>query len=67
MLTDDDVVIKTLKEGDFFGEESLLGNCTRKYCTRAVTHLDLFCLKDEDLKLALLSFPEEEARVLGNI
>jgi len=58
-------VLKTLKEGDFFGEESLLGNPTRKYCTRTGTHVDLFCLKSVDLMSAFQSFPEEEERVLA--
>jgi len=64
---EDGVVVITLKEGDFFSEESLLGNCTRKYCTRAVTHVDLFCLRNADLKLAFQVFPEEEKRVLSHV
>ena len=65
VIGEDNIVFKTFKEGDFFGEESLLGNPTRKYCTRTVTHVDLFCLRSVDLVSAFQSFPEEEERVLA--
>lgn len=63
----DGLIVSVLQDGDYFGDESLLGNAPRKHCVRAVTHVDMFCLRNVDLKHAFLSFPEEEERVRNKI
>lgn len=55
--------MSVLHEGDYFGEESLLANAPRKHCVRAITHVDMFCLRNTDIKQAFLSYPEEEDRI----
>jgi len=58
---------RILNEGDFFGEESLVVNLPRKNTTKAQTHVDMFCLSNEDLETGFLLYPEEETRVNTNL
>jgi voltage-gated potassium channel len=51
-------VIKTLGEGDFFGELALLCDQPRSATVRAATPCDLFVLKQGDFKRALKEYPQ---------
>lgn len=55
-----------LVEGGHFGDDSLVINVPRKNDTRAVTHVDMFCLRTVDLELTFSSYPAEEERVRRN-
>ena len=52
------VVFNTLKEGDFFGEISLVFSCSRTASIRAATNCDLFVLTKTDLDNALSYYPQ---------
>ena len=52
-----------LRDGDYFGDESMVISKARKITTRALTHVDMFCLRNSDLEEAFLSYPEEKKRV----
>ena len=41
---------KTLSDGKYFGDESLVNHAPRSYSVRAVTHTDMFVLRDSDLE-----------------
>ncbi|MEI7684343.1 MAG: glucose-6-phosphate dehydrogenase [Planctomycetota bacterium] len=57
--TDDSgVVLKTLEEGDYFGELSLLEALPRSANVRATTHCDLFAVHKRDFDKLLADHPE---------
>ncbi len=51
-------VVKTLGEGDFFGELALLSSQPRSATIRAATPCDLFVLKKGDFTRALKEYPQ---------
>ena len=51
-------VVKTMHEGDFFGELALLSDQPRSATVRAATPCDLFVLKQADFKRALKEYPQ---------
>ena len=53
-----DHAIRTLIEGDFFGEIALLLSQPRTASVRAKTECDLFVLEQSDFKQVLKDFPE---------
>ena len=56
-----------LYDGDYFGDESMVISKARKITTRALTHVDMFCLRNSDLEEAFMSYPEERKRVEENL
>ena len=58
-----DVVFDYLKEGDFFGEISLLFNGPRTISIRASTNCDLLALSKDDLYNALSYYPHIEEQL----
>lgn len=56
-----------LGEGDFFGEEALTRRAPRNNSARAISHVDMFYLRDSDLADVFRSYPEEAIRVRQNI
>ena len=58
VLGDDNKVLASLKEGDFFGETALLSTEVRTASVRAVTPCDLFVLGQEDFNQVLQDHPE---------
>jgi glucose-6-phosphate 1-dehydrogenase len=57
-LDHNDHAIRTLIEGDFFGEIALLLSQPRTASVRAKTECDLFVLEQSDFKQVLKDFPE---------
>lgn len=55
---DGEEIFASMKDGDFFGEISLVFSCPRTASIRAKTNCDLFVLSKRDLDHVLLSFPE---------
>jgi CRP-like cAMP-binding protein len=51
-------VVKTMNEGDFFGELALLCDQPRSATVRATTPCDLFVLKQGDFNRALKEYPQ---------
>lgn len=66
MEVDQEHSSQILVEGGHFGDDSLVINVPRKNDTRAVTHVDMFCLRTVDLELTFSSYPAEEERVRRN-
>jgi glucose-6-phosphate 1-dehydrogenase len=54
----DGKVVKTMGEGDFFGELALLSDQPRSATVRAATPCDLFVLNQGDFKRALKEYPQ---------
>ena len=52
-----------MKEGQIFGEVSLIANIPRRVTARARTHVDVLCLTKEDLDEVLHHYPVLEARM----
>ena len=63
VVGDDDTVIATLSEGDFFGEMGLLLSVPRTASVRAVTDCDLFMLKQDDFRQTLRDRPQFAASI----
>ena len=57
-LDEDNHVIRTMSDGDFFGEIALLLSQPRTASVRAKTECDLFVLEQSDFKRVLKDFPE---------
>ena len=57
-LDENNHAIRTLREGDFFGEIALLLSLPRTASVRAKTECDLFVLEQCDFKRVLKDFPE---------
>jgi CRP-like cAMP-binding protein len=57
-------VIRTLRDGDFFGEIALLLSRPRTATVRAKTDCDMFILEQTDFKRILRDFPEFAHSVL---
>jgi len=57
------VVFATMKEGEFFGEISLVFSCPRTASIRTATHCDLIVLAKSDLDHVLRYFPEISRQV----
>jgi glucose-6-phosphate 1-dehydrogenase len=57
-------VIRTLRDGDFFGEIALLLSQTRTATVRAKTDCDMFILEQSDFRRILRDFPEFAHSVL---
>ncbi len=55
---DGDKVLKTLNEGDYFGELALLFSKPRTASVRAVTPCDLFVLDQDDFNRVVEAHPE---------
>lgn len=58
--------MKILREGVYFGEEALVQHAPRNCSARAVTHVDMFYIRNSDLQEVFQSYPEEAARVQQN-
>eukprot|EP00667_Euglena_gracilis_P004863 EG_transcript_4893 len=59
VVSDDDQVVLTLRDGGFFGEIALLYDTKRTATIVARTYCDLFVLNKEDLKKVMKKFPEQ--------
>ena len=57
-LDENNHAIRTLRQGDFFGEIALLLSQPRTASVRAKTECDLFILEQSDFKRILKDFPE---------
>jgi glucose-6-phosphate 1-dehydrogenase len=64
VLNESGKAIAQLKEGNFFGEISLLLSEPRNATVRAITHCDLFTLSKDDFHKALRDHPEFATAVL---
>jgi glucose-6-phosphate 1-dehydrogenase len=58
VLDGDGKVLRTMGEGDFFGELALLSNEPRSATVRAMTPCDLFVLNKADFNRALKEYPQ---------
>ena len=56
----DEVAIRVLDRGAFFGEHAFLDRSRCTATCRAVTHVELYALKRDDVEDALLRFPDFE-------
>ena len=50
---------RVIQKDDFFGDECLAWHRPHRYTVRAVTHVDLFALKESWLLAAFSSYPED--------
>jgi CRP-like cAMP-binding protein len=57
------VVFASMRDGEFFGEISLVFSCPRTASIRTATHCDMFVLSKTDLDQVLKSFPEIREQV----
>lgn len=57
VTTDEQTVVATLKDGEFFGEIALLQKVTRTANVRAKTYCDLYKLEKEDFLAVIDRFP----------
>ena len=64
MLSDSQHHVKAkLKNGQIFGEVSLVGNIPRRITVKAITHVDIFSLSKGDLDNVLKYYPAIAAKV----
>ena len=56
-----------LGEGEFFGQESLVKHSPRTCSARALTHVDMFFLRNSDLEDVFRAYPQEAIRVRQNV
>jgi voltage-gated potassium channel len=63
VVGDDDVVIATLSDGNFFGEMGLLLSVPRTASVRATTDCDLFMLAQSNFRKMLRDRPQFAASI----